>query len=263
MAPLLFLLGGVVEQHLVSWTDRLPKSMAEILCSLYVDGLIPGGPTVTRAKKLKSDAISIFSEGGFQLHKWDSNAPQLELNSQDPTAENKDTYAKLQLDSDSGEENKLLGKFEDTLIILFPAENAKLTKRAILERLPRIYDPLGLVSPTSLHGKFLYRQACELKQAWDTPLPDGLAVRWRKWESALPSSALIKRALAPHREPIEGVELLSFGDASGHGVATAVYAVVSQSSGPTQGLLAAKAWLTKQRLMIPRLELVAGHMAGT
>ena len=46
------------------------------------------------------------------------------------------------------------------------------------------------------------------------------------------------------------------------GVAAAVYAVVQQSSGQTQGLVAAKARLAKQRLTIPRLELVSGHMAS-
>ena len=57
------------------------------------------------------------------------------------------------------------------------------------------------------------------------------------------------------------MELHSFGDASGQGVSAAVYAVVRQASGTTQGLVAAKERLAKQRLTIPRLELVAGHMA--
>ena len=73
---------------------------------------------------------------------------------------------------------------------------------------------------------------------------------------------MVKRALAPYQEPINEVELHAFGDASGCGVAAAVYAVVRQDSGTTQGLVAAKARLAKQRLTIPRLELVAGHMAA-
>ena len=40
-----------------------------------------------------------------------------------------------------------------------------------------------------------------------------------------------------------------------------VYAVVKQDSETTQGLEAAKARLAKQRLTIPRLVLVVGHMA--
>ena len=57
------------------------------------------------------------------------------------------------------------------------------------------------------------------------------------------------------------IHLHSFGDASGNGVAAAVYAVVFRPSAVNQGLVAAKARLAKQGLTIPRLELVSGHMA--
>ena len=155
LAPSPFLLGGVVEQHLESWSDPLPESVAEILRSLYVDDLISGGPTVLKAKELKDDAITIFADGGFQLHKWHSNAPELERDSQEQPAETEDTYAKLQLGSTAVEGTKLLGlgwdKAEDALSVSFPKENAELTKRGILGKLARIYDPLGFVSP--LHWK--------------------------------------------------------------------------------------------------------------
>lgn len=44
-------------------------------------------------------------------------------------------------------------------------------------------------------------------------------------------------------------------------VDASAYAVVRQTSGMTQGLVAPKAHLAKQEPTIPRLELVAGHMA--
>ena len=78
VAPSPFLLGGVIEQHLESWSERLPQSVAEILRSLYVDILISGCPTVTKAKELKRDIVTIFSDAEFELHKWHSNVPELE-----------------------------------------------------------------------------------------------------------------------------------------------------------------------------------------
>lgn len=57
------------------------------------------------------------------------------------------------------------------------------------------------------------------------------------------------------------MELHSFGDASERGVGAAVYAVVRQPSGNTQRLVVAKNRLAKQGLTIPRLELIAAHMA--
>ena len=70
------------------------------------------------------------------------------------------------------------------------------------------------------------------------------------------------RSLAVAGEEIREITLHAFGDASGQGLAAAVYAVVQQHSVVTQGLVAAKARLAKEGLTIPRLELVAGHMAA-
>ena len=40
------------------------------------------------AKELKSDAESIFSDGGFQLHKWHSNTPEPEFDAEELPANN-------------------------------------------------------------------------------------------------------------------------------------------------------------------------------
>ena len=84
---------------------------------------------------------------------------------------------------------------------------------------------------------------------------------WVKWESGLAHSFEVLRSLAVHREEIEGIKLYSFGDASANGVAACVYAVLRQAAGTNQGLIAARPRLSKQGLTIPRLELVADHMA--
>ena len=70
------------------------------------------------------------------------------------------------------------------------------------------------------------------------------------------------RSLAVAGEEIREITLHAFGDASGQGLAAAVYAVVQQHSVVKQGLLAVKARIAKEGLTIPRLELVAGHMAA-
>jgi len=136
----------VNEQHLESWSKKLAQSVAEILRSLYVDNLISGDPTLTKAKELKCDVVSIYSDAGFELHKWHSNAPEFEENPHNCINDSEDTYAKQQLSANvSGQGNKLLGlkwdKVADTLAITFPQERAEPTKRGILGKLARIYDP--------------------------------------------------------------------------------------------------------------------------
>ncbi|XP_068747453.1 uncharacterized protein [Montipora capricornis] len=173
LAPFPFLLNGVIQQHLELWRPRLPESVSEALKSLYVDGFISGGPTVTDAMKLKCERAEVFADARFELHKWHSNVPDLETNSGD----DEPTFAKKQLENKLNQgKSKLLGhpwdKVQDTLSAVVPAERAELTKRGVLANLARVYDPLGLVSPMMLEGKLIYRAICNQKLAWDAPLPD-------------------------------------------------------------------------------------------
>ena len=98
------------------------------------------------------------------------NAPELEDGETKAVkSDGESTYAKHQLNASASEGCKLLGlrwdRKEDTLSVAFPAENADPTKRGILGKLAKIYDPLGLVSPVTLEGKLFYHEACDLRQA--------------------------------------------------------------------------------------------------
>lgn len=117
-------------------------------------------------------------------------------------------------------------------------------------------------SPLSLSGKLLYRDACNLRVGWDEQLPPNLAKQWAHWEASLPERIQFVGSLVQFQEPIISIVLHVFGDASGMGVAAAAFIVVTQPSGVTQGIVAAKARLAKGGLSIPRIEIVAGHMAA-
>ena len=131
----------------------------------------------------------------------------------------------------------------------------------MLSHLAKIYDPLGLASPVTLIRKLLYRDICDEKILWDTQLPGPLLKRWEDWNSALTENLTVPQTLAPYHQPISSLRLHAFGDASAKGVSAAVYAIVHQDQGVTQQLVCAKSRLAKKNLTIPRLELVAGHMA--
>ena len=176
-----------------------------------------------------------------------------------------DTYEKQQLGPPERGERSLLGlgwnTERDTLRVVVPEEKTVMTKRGVLAKLAKLYDPLGLVSPITLSGKIIYPAVCDEKIAWDAPISETLVKKWGKWESALPKKVKIPRSLPVYREEIQNIDLHAFGDASADGVAACVYAVVQQPQGTNQGLVAAKARLSKKGLTIPRLELVAWHMA--
>ena len=262
LGPSPFLLGGVIQHHLNTERSEQPKQVEEIERSLYVDDILSGGQTVEETKELKNSTTKIFETASLKLHKWNSNVRSLEEDI--PDQEVSLSHAKEQLGVKGGE-TTLLGlkwnKERDTIGVTFPENESTPTKRGILSKVAKIYDPLGLVSPITLGGKLLYREACNEKCPWDSTLSKHLVKKWQKWESQLPCLVEIPRALPRSQEPIHEISLHSFGDASGKGVAAAVYAVVSQSTKTYQGLVASKARLAKEGLTIPRLELVAGHMA--
>ena len=136
------------------------------------------------------------------------------------------------------------------------------TKRGILRYLASIYDPLGIASPITLVGKVIYRQVCEIKAGWDQKLTDDLYNGWKRWLTHLPARLEVPRPVPSFKEDIREIILHGFADASSKGTSAAIYAVVIQKSGISQGLLCSKSRLLKKNLTILRLELVSAHMAA-
>ena len=197
---------------------------------------------------------SLIFDAAFELHKWLSNVAELESTETDQTADQ--TFAKQQLGTPSSGDSSLLGlkwdKLRDFFSVTVSTGKADNTKRGILVKIARIYDPLGVASPLTLCGKLLYREACNFRIGWDEQLPSDLADKWAKWESSSPERITFMRALVQYQETKSSTSLRVFGDTSRLGVAATAFAVVSQPSGVTQGIVAPKARLAKQGLTIPR-----------
>ena len=119
--------------HLDAWKETHPDVVEEIQRSLYVDDVITGMNTVEETKQLMETMIDVFKDAQFTLHKWHSNATELETSS--ASDEQQQTFVKEQLGV-KDDETKLLGlkwnKSQDTLKVSFPEVTAEKTKRGIL-----------------------------------------------------------------------------------------------------------------------------------
>ena len=129
------------------------------------------GENVEEPENFKREATSILQSAKFPVHKWESNVKSLE-------------------DEDSKNPSKILGllwdKKNDTLEIQVPTPNSKLiTKREMLSHLGRVYDPFGFISPTTVKGKEIYRDACDQTRGWNTAVPDQIRREWLKWTNQL------------------------------------------------------------------------------
>ena len=146
---------------------RQQKQTLEIKMQRYNDG----GETTKQTLEIKVTATTIFGEATFKLHKWHSNNRELEVETATSDEESQ-SYAKQQLETRKGG-SKLLevpwDKVKDEIQVSFPISTAEPTKRGILGKVAKIYDPLGLASPVTLSGKMLFRDACDTKFAWDSP----------------------------------------------------------------------------------------------
>ena len=189
-----------------------------------MDDLLTGGPTVKKARQVKKTATETFAKATFTLHKWSSNARELEL-TEATDSEVGLTYAKEQLGEKPGACG-LLGlrwnKEDDKIAVTFPTEIADPTKRGVLCKIAKIYDPIGLAAPVTLQGKIVYRDICKEKTAWDAEIPLQIAKKWSKWENNLPDQVEVPRSLAVAGEEIREITLHAFGDASGQELAAAV-----------------------------------------
>ena len=61
-----------------------------------------------------------------------------------------------------------------------------LTRRRMLSSLSSIYDPLGLVAPSTLEGRRIIQSLCHKNLDWDKQIPDNMARQWAAWKSNLP-----------------------------------------------------------------------------
>ena len=260
LGPSPFILGGTLNVHLEKYSQDHPICVRELKDGTYVDDINIASDTVEETREIKEDAVKILGDGGFMLHKWHSNAAELES---DVKEDGETTYAKESLGT-TPSETKLLGlgwnKSEDTLSVTFPPNENEVTKRIVLRTMAKIYDPLGLAAPILLTAKVIFRDICDSKLGWDADLPEELKRRWEKWLKNLPVQLKMPRAIPREIGVIVELILHGFADASLLGCCAVIYAVIKQAGVISQGFLISKTRLAKRDLTIPRLELVSCHM---
>ena len=192
-----FLLGGVINEHLKRWETKYPNLVKEIRDGLYVDNLMTGGESIETVTMKREKAIEVFKDGSFKLHKCHSNVTSLEENVQKPVDTEVLPFGQAQPCTNK-RETKLLGltwdKTKDTLSVE-TTQKPVTTKREALSELAKVYDPLGLVSPTTLVAKQLYREMCEAKLPWDRALTEQIRKQWNEWQLVILTTFTVPRSL--------------------------------------------------------------------
>ena len=217
-----FVLGATLHHHLNQQPAEFQYTVDALKKNTYVDNLMHGGEDVEDLVKFKEESSTILESGKFPVHKWESNVAALESEGMpNPT--------------------KFMGhkwdKHEETLEVTVPSyqDDELVTKRSVLSHLGRIYDPLGIISPTLAEGKRIYREVCEEKRGWNTEVSPKLKYQWLKWTNQL-RNVKVPRSINKSIRRMKTVHQHIFADANTLAYCAAAVAVVEGSTGVVKGL---------------------------
>ena len=130
--------------------------------------------------------------------------------------------------------SKILGhvwdKKEDTLLVpISKVRNAeRVLKNIILSQLARIYDPLGIISPTLVEGKkIIFKEACDEKKGGDAEISQTIVRDYLNWIKQL-REFKIPRSLVEEIKSVDAINLHIFADTSEKACCDVTIAFVEQ-----------------------------------
>lgn len=227
----------------------------------YMDDIVTGASNLLEAEALKFQMISLLEKGGFELRKWASNEPS--LLSDLPVDHLSLDSLMFDQDATTGASIKLLGLHwhptSDTFQFKVEGIREECTKRILLSTLARVFDPLGMLSPTTFLLKHLIQKIWSVKLDWDEKPPHDILRLWQKYKLEIPAlnEFSLPRLIVPNR--FLSCDLHGFGDSSEKGYGAVVYIVFTLESGERISFfLCSKSRVAPLKpISIPRLELCA------
>ncbi|GBN10128.1 hypothetical protein AVEN_214038-1 [Araneus ventricosus] len=142
-----YLVQGVLKQLVMDDGHNYPLAASAVNSEMYLDDILTGAADIYSAEQVKEQLIEFFRGGRMQLHNWSSNCKELLTNS-----EVSDGDFSLAIPYETKALGLLWRPQTDSLAFSVSAnvdtcESCKITKRSVLSTTPRIFDPLGLISP--------------------------------------------------------------------------------------------------------------------
>ncbi|GFX69799.1 integrase catalytic domain-containing protein [Trichonephila clavipes] len=232
--------------HLLENCNSECKEVAQKLkSSFYVDNCVTGVFSADEIEIFIEKTKLIMSEGCFNLRIFESNV------------------ASKSVDKHSGE-TFILGIIWDldndvlkccTNFDSLTCE-VKITKRLVLSTVQKVFDPIGMLAPSTLLPKLLLQEIWKMKKAWDQELPQNIVNKFMKWFNEI---QILKDVTVPRCMKIDiFTELHVFVDASKGSYAGCVFARSIVDSRVNVILVREKSRVAPLKLLsIPRLELMA------
>lgn len=239
------------------YMNLYPLGASTIQTCFYVDDLITGADTPSKIMEIKNEVKELLKKGCFNITKWRSNLKA-----------NQEVEVPL-IDKDP-EIKSVLGLYWNTKTDKFTfkfksdedEDQQVWTKRKILSKIGKLYDPNGFIGPIIFRGKLIIQSLWRDKMDWDEKLTPELKQEWEKFNSELKliNRISIDRWLGTLE--VSQIQLHGFCDASEKGYGAAIYSRVKDETGRYRTtLIASKSRVAPLKITtIPRLELCAANL---
>ncbi|XP_059060728.1 uncharacterized protein LOC131853727 [Achroia grisella] len=245
-----FHLIATINHHLDHCHDHLKQTAEQLKNSFYVDNCVTSLPSKAALDKFINESKELMINGKFDLRGWVSSPILV-----DNKVENISILGVLwNINGDNLRCNCNSLKNIDE----------KITKRSLLSITQRVFDPIGIVCPTTIIPKMIIQAAWTYKLTWDEELPQNLAKDFKTW---LSQAHLINECVIPRRltsSPINESKnsLHVFCDASNNAYSACIFLRADYNGKIDVRLVMAKARVTPlKKITIPRLELIAATLA--
>lgn len=153
---------------------------------------------------------------------------------------------------------------EDTLFFKlreFENEKTVWTKRKILSRIGKLYDPNGYLGPIIIRGKMIIQDLWKNQLDWDEKITGHIELEWEKFNDDLQmvQNIFINRWIGTQEG--DRVQLHGFCDASEKGYGAVIYSRVRENAKYRTEIMISKSRVAPLKATtIPRLELCAAEL---
>ncbi|GFX61392.1 integrase catalytic domain-containing protein [Trichonephila clavipes] len=198
--------------HLLENCNSECKEVAQKLkSSFYVDNCVTGVFSAEEIEIFIEKTKLIMSEGCFNLRIFESNVASKSVDKHSD-----ETFILgiiWDLDNDV---LKCCTSFDSLTC------EVKTTKRLVLSTVQKVFDPIGMLAPSTLLPKLLLQEIWKMEKAWDQELPQNIVNKFMKWFNEI---QILKDVTVPRCMKIDiFTELHVFVDASTGSYAGCVFA---------------------------------------
>jgi len=187
-ASALFLATRCLNQLASEEASSYPLAAEVVSRHMYVDDLVTESNNLSEPRNLQEELTHILENGGFTLHKWCADHPDLlkcipELLRESEVSCHFKNYEGIKILGQVRHPSK--GTFKYVINIKYFRE--LVTKGLMLSIILSIFDTTGLLGPVIVRCKMFIQQLWLRQISWDQELPHDLQETWKELYRQLPA----------------------------------------------------------------------------